>query len=119
MALIEIKDVVALGAPKQNDRSRAENTQPRNANKNVSSSIDKTRSRDRVEISTEARRLQGSSDESKIAKKLLASLPNVRANVVYEALAKLKAGLYSSDKIVSEAADKLLESGDLDDLITS
>ena len=115
---MENKDVVALGVPKQNDRSRTEKTQPRNANKNVSSNIEKTGSRDRVEISAEARKLQSSSDESKIAKKLLANLPNVRADVVYEALTKLKSGFYS-DKIVSATADKLLENGELDDIMTS
>ena len=57
-----------------------------------------------------------SEDELKVSKELLANLPSARAHVIYEALAKLKAGHYSSEKIISEAAAKLIESGELNDI---
>ena len=63
---------------------------------------------DLIEISKETKELQDSGDEIKIAQALLANLPSVRAHVVYDALAKLKVGTYSSDTILSEAASKLL-----------
>jgi hypothetical protein len=63
---------------------------------------------DLVEISKETKELQDSDDIIKIAKALLTNLPSVRAHVVYDALAKLKVGTYSSDNILSEAASKLL-----------
>ena len=116
---METKDLVGLGALKQIDKARTEKIQPRNVKKSVSSHNETIASGDRVEISGEGRKLQGSSDELKVTKKLLGNLPNVRAHVVYEALAKLKAGLYSNEEIVSAAAEKLLESGELDDIITS
>lgn len=112
---MEIKDLITL-LPNKIDRSPTEKIQPRDDKKHTSSHIENTRPHDVVEISKEARRLQSSEDEIKRAKELLANLPNVRAHVVYEALAKLKAGLYSSDKIISEAVAKLHETGELDDI---
>ena len=50
-------------------------------------------------------------------KELLNRLPSARAHIVYEALAKVKAGFYSSDEIVAQAAQKLIDGGELDDLI--
>ncbi len=75
------------------------------------------RKSDQVEISKEAQELQKSQDEVGVSKELLAKLPSTRAHVIYEALAKIKAGLYSSDEIVEEAAAKLLSSGELNDLL--
>ena len=72
---------------------------------------------DLVEISAEAQKLQRSQDEMGVYKELLAKLPSTRAHVIYEALAKVKAGLYAQDKIVEEAAKKLLESDEFKDLI--
>jgi hypothetical protein len=77
--------------------------------KNDSSApVKKTPQADSIEISKEIKDLQDSGDEIKVAKALLATLPTVRAHVVYEAIAKLKVGAYSSDNILSEAASKLL-----------
>ena len=73
---------------------------------------------DQVEISSEAKELLKSSfDEPGVARDLLSNLPSTRAHVIYAALAKVKAGLYSSDEIVEEAAAKLLNSGELNDVV--
>ena len=72
---------------------------------------------DQVQISPEAQELQKSNDEFGVSKELLAKLPSSRAHVVYEALAKIKAGFYSSDEVAEQAAEKLLGSGELKDLV--
>ena len=72
---------------------------------------------DQVEISREAKQLQRTSDEVGLSKELLSKLPSTRAHVVYEAIAKIKAGLYSSEEIAEEAATKLIQSGELGELI--
>jgi hypothetical protein len=74
---------------------------------------------DMVEISEEAQQLNKSQDELGVYKELLAKLPSTRAHVIYEALAKIRSGLYSKDEIVEEAAKKLLDSPELNDLIQS
>jgi len=72
---------------------------------------------DQVEISQEAQELQNTQDEVVVSKELLSKLPSTRAYIIYEALAKIRAGMYASDKIAEEAASKLVDSGELDDLI--
>lgn len=73
---------------------------------------------DQVEISHEAQALRKSDNEIGLSKELLNKLPNARAHVVYEAIAKIKAGLYSNDEIVESAAGKLLQSGELKDIVS-
>ena len=72
---------------------------------------------DQVEISKEAKALQSQHDEVVVSKQLLSKLPSTRANVIYEALAKIRAGIFSSEKIAEEAAAKLIDSGELDNII--
>lgn len=84
--------------------------------KKASIETSKINNGDRVRISEEARELEKSNDQVRVAKKLLATLPTARAHVIYEALAKVKAGFYASDEIVEQAAEKLIKSGELDDL---
>lgn len=86
--------------------------------KKIKASIEtsKINNGDRVRISEEARELEKSNDEISVVKKLLATLPTARAHVIYEAIAKVKAGSYASDEIVVQAAEKLIKSGELDDL---
>lgn len=83
----------------------------------VDSSAEGLAANDLVEISEQAQQFQQSQDELGVYKELLAKLPTTRAHVIYEALAKIKAGLYSQDEIVEEAAKKLLESNEFKDLL--
>ena len=100
---MEIKHLTSLGFPKKSDKSHPEKIQLKNETKK-----DSVHQGDQAEISKEATELQNSADEVKLAKELLKNLPKVRAYVIYEALAKLRAGIYSSDKIISDATSKLL-----------
>jgi hypothetical protein len=75
--------------------------------------------RDRIEIFGKAGAVQRPDDEIRVMSGLLNELPSTRTHFIYEALAKLKAGHYASEKIVDEAADKLMRSGELNDLIAA
>jgi len=105
---MEIKDLNSFRFPKKLDKSHPEKIQLKDENKKHPAHIKNINLGDQVEISQEARGFQNSVDEIKLAKELLKNLPTVRAYIIYEALAKLKAGIYSSDKIISEATSKLL-----------
>ena len=64
---------------------------------------------DRVEISTEARSLQGKQGPEEVAKNLLHSMPEIRKGRVEEAKQKLQDGFYSSSSILSKVAENLLK----------
>ena len=113
---MQIKNLIASDLPKKIDRGATERIQPRYIERDTSGHVANKPAQDRVEISEEARALQRSEDELKGSKELLDKLPSTRAHVIYGALAKLKAGHYSSEKIVSEAAAKLIEGGELNDI---
>ncbi|MCG8605229.1 hypothetical protein MJD09_09550 [bacterium] len=113
---MDIKSLSSSDTPKKIDRSANERNQSRNIKKNSSAPVEHRLSSDHMQISQEARALQRREDELKVSKELN-HLPSTRANVIYEALAKLKAGHYSSEKIVSEASAKLIASGELDDIL--
>lgn len=116
---MDIKDLNNLGLPRKIERKQTEDLQPRKAKQKAepekAKSIEKS---DSVEISEEAKKLQESDNDLKGARELLAKLPNERAQVIYNALAKLKAGLYSREQIIEEAASRLVDSGALDDLLS-
>lgn len=95
------------------DKKKAEKKDDSGASR-VSSSSAKT---DQVQISHEGQALQRSDNEIGLSKELLNKLPNARAHVVYDAIAKIKAGLYSNDEIVESAAQKMLQSGELNDVV--
>ncbi len=116
---MNIKNLYGIGPPKKFEKQSVQevrqNKRPQKENSTeAAASAPKT---DQVEISELARELQHTQDEHAKAKELLNRLPSSRAHVVYEALAKVKAGFYSSDEIVEQAAQKLIEGGELDDLI--
>lgn len=87
------------------------------SSKEVANASNEVVKSDQVEISQEAQQLQKSKDEIVVSKELLSKLPSTRAHIIYEALAKIRAGIYSSDKIAEEAASKLVDSGELNDII--
>ncbi|RMF66883.1 MAG: hypothetical protein D6743_05750 [Calditrichaeota bacterium] len=114
---MNVKDISGVGLPRRIEKQSVDDVREKKIQKkesDKSASVGKT---DQIEISQEAKALQSSPDEIVLSKELLSKLPSTRAHIIYEALAKIKAGLYSSDEIVEEAASKLLESGDLDDVI--
>ncbi|MFQ5649939.1 MAG: hypothetical protein ACE5IY_08345 [bacterium] len=112
---MKIQDLYGIGPPKKPDKP-VNDVRDRKVQKEESKRATSVKS-DQVQISQEAHELQKSRDEFTVSKELLAKLPSSRAHVIYEALAKIKAGLYSSEKIVEEAAQKLLNSGELDDIV--
>ena len=119
---MKIGNVYGVDPPKKLDKRSVEEIRQKKAEKtDVKPSALKPVSGsdqiDQVEISREAQELQRTSDDLGFSKELLAKLPSTRAHVVYEAIAKIKAGLYSSEEIVEEAASKLIQSGEFDDLI--
>ena len=116
---MNIKNLHGMGPPKKIEKQSVQEVrQNRGLQKENSTVAAATAPKtDQVEISDLARELQNSQDEQGKAIELLNRLPSARAHVVYEALAKVKAGFYSSDEIVEQAARKLLEGGELDDLI--
>jgi len=85
--------------------------------KDISAVSNDVANNDQVEISKEAKELQSKHDEVAVSKQLLSKLPSTRAHIIYEALAKIRAGMFSSDKIAEEAATKLLDSGELNNII--
>lgn len=112
---MKISSLYGADPPKKLREQSVEEVRQKKIHKKESSEASKVNS-DQVQISKEAKELQSSSDEIGKSKELLAKLPSSRAHVIYEALAKMKAGLYASDEIVQEAATKLIESGELDNL---
>jgi len=112
---MKISNLYGADPPKKVQKQSVEEARQKKIQKKESSESSKVNS-DRVHISEEAKELQRSNDEIGKSKELLAKLPSSRAHVIYEALAKIKAGLYASDKIVQEAASKLVDSGELDNL---
>jgi len=114
---VKINNLYGADPPKKVQKQSVEETRQKKIQKKESSEASKVNS-DQVHISEEAKKLQRSNDEIGKSKELLAKLPSSRAHIIYEALAKMKAGLYASDEIVQEAASKLLDSGELDNLDT-
>jgi len=114
---VKINNLYGADPPKKVQKQSVEETRQKKIQKKESSEASKV-NRDQVYISEEAKKLQRSNDEIGKSKELLAKLPSSRAHIIYEALAKMKAGLYASDEIVQEAASKLLDSGELDNLDT-
>ncbi len=114
---MKINNLYGADPPKKVQKQSVEETRQKKIQKKESSEASKV-NRDQVHISEEAKKLQRSNDEIGKSKELLAKLPSSRAHIIYEALAKMKAGLYASDEIVQEAASKLLDSGELDNLDT-
>jgi len=114
---VKINNLYGADPPKKVQKQSVEETRQKKIQKKESSEASKV-NRDQVHISEEAKKLQRSNDEIGKSKELLAKLPSSRAHIIYEALAKMKAGLYASDEIVQEAASKLLDSGELDNLDT-
>ena len=114
---MKINNLYGADPPKKMQKQSVEETRQKKIQKKESSEASKV-IRDQVHISEEAKELQRSTDEIGKSKELLAKLPSSRAHIIYEALAKMKAGLYASDEIVQEAASKLLDSGELDNLDT-
>ncbi|MCG8608644.1 hypothetical protein MJD09_27115 [bacterium] len=116
---MNIKNIYGMGPPKKIERQSVEAP---HGNKKIEkeqaadASVTAVNS-DQVHISDEAKELHKNSDKQSVAKELLTRLPSTRAHVVYEALAKIKAGFYSSEEIVEKAAQRLIEGGELDDLI--
>lgn len=115
---MKIRDLYGgMGPPKKLEKSASQEIREKKSEKNQSAEVSPLKNGDQVEISQEAKELQKSgSDEQFLSKELLDKLPSARAHVVYEAMAKIKAGYYSSDEIVENAARKLLDSGELDNL---
>jgi len=115
---MDIKDLNSLGVPRKIERKQTDDIQSRKAKQNTAAEKAKNIEKiDSVEISEKAKQLQKTEEDLKGAKELLAKLPSDRAQVIYTALAKLKAGLYSEDEIIEEAASKLIDSGELNDLL--
>ena len=116
---MNIKNLHGMGPPKKIEKQSVQEIRPNKSlqKENATEAVGTAPRTDQVEISDLARELQRSQDEQGKAKELLSRLPSTRAHVVYEALAKVKAGFYSSDEIVEQAAQKLIEGGELDDLI--
>lgn len=114
---MEIKDLNGLGLPKRIERNPSDKVQPKKAERKESDTLSSSKEGDQVEISDKAREVQKSDNELQMAKELLSELPSERAHVVYEALAKLKAGVYSDDQIIAEATSRLLDSDELRDLL--
>ncbi len=112
---MKINNLYGADPPKKVQKQSVEETRQKKIQKKESSEASKV-NRDQVHISEEAKKLQRSNDEIGKSKELLAKLPSSRAHIIYEALAKMKAGLYASDEIVQEAASKLLDSGELGNL---
>ncbi len=112
---MKVSNLNGAAPPNKLQKQSAEEVRQKKIQKRESSESSKVNS-DQVHISEEAKELQRSSDEIGKSKELLAKLPSSRAHVIYEALAKMKAGLYASDEIVQEAASKLIDSGELDNL---
>lgn len=118
---MDIKDLNSLGGPlKKIERPPAEEVRKKKPEKQKDSSQTQSiKQSDEIQISKEARELQEIDDEVAVSRHLLSKLPNVRAHIIYEALAKIKAGMYSTDEVIERASAKLLESGELDDLFNS
>lgn len=117
---MKIKGLQSLGPPKKLEKSVSQEVRDKKIAKKESSEVSSFASGDQVEISQQAKDLQkAGSDENVLTRKLLSKLPSARAHVVYEAMAKVKAGYYASDEIVDSAARKLLESGELNNLTDS
>ena len=114
---MDIKSLNGLGSPKKVEKQSTQEIRSKKVEQNKSEAASRIDKGDEVQISKEARELQSTKDEIVIAKELLSRLPSARAHIIYEALAKIKAGSYSSEEIVDRAAEKLIESGELDDLI--
>lgn len=112
---MKIQDLYGVSPPRKPDKS-VNNVRDRKVDKSEAKKVSGVKN-DQVQISQEAQELHESKDEFGVSKELLSKLPSSRAHVVYEAMAKLKAGLYSSDEIVEEAAHKLLDSGELNDIV--
>ena len=112
---MKINNLYGADPPKKMQKQSVEEPRQKKIQKKESSEASKV-IRDQVHISEEAKELQRSIDEIGKSKELLAKLPSSRAHIIYEALAKMKAGLYASDEIVQEAANKLISSGELDNL---
>ena len=113
---MKVQDLYGINPPRKPGKQSVGGVKHRKVDKNEASKASSARKSDQVEISQEAQELQKSKNEVGVAKELLAKLPSARAHIIYEALAKIKAGLYSSDEIVEEAAAKLIKSGELNDL---
>ncbi len=114
---MKIQDIYGPNSPGRTDKSSSAIRETKVQKKKEQNQAAAGNKVDQVEISSEAKELQKSSSEPAVARDLLSNLPSTRAHVIYEALAKIKAGLYSSDEIAEEAAAKLLGNGELDDLI--
>jgi len=112
---MKINNLSGAAPPKKLQKQSVEEARQKKIQKKESSEASKV-DKDQVFISEEAKELQRSNDEIGKSKELLAKLPSSRAHVIYEALAKMKAGLYESDEIVQEAASKLVDSGELGNL---
>lgn len=120
---MKIQDLYGVNPPRKPEKQSSveaarERKTEKKESKSVTSSSSVVRS-DQVEISQEAQELHKSDDEQGVARDLLSKLPQARNEVIYEALAKIKAGLYASEEIVGEAASKLLLSGELSDIVKS
>ncbi len=112
---MKINNLYGADPPKKLQKQSVEEARQKKIQKKESSEASKV-DKDQVFISEEAKELQRSNDEIGKSKELLAKLPSSRAHIIYEALAKMKAGLYASDEIVQEAANKLMNSGEIDNL---
>lgn len=112
---MKINNLYGAAPPKKLQKQSVEEARQKKIQTKESSEASKV-DKDQVFISEEAKELQKSDDEIGKSKELLAKLPSSRAHVIYEALAKMRAGLYESDEILQEAATKLIKSGELDNL---
>ncbi|MCH7680016.1 hypothetical protein IID10_11750 [candidate division KSB1 bacterium] len=112
---MKINNLYGAAPPKKLQKQSVEEARQKKIQKKESSEASKV-DKDQVFISEEAKELQKSDDKIGKSKELLAKLPSSRAHVIYEALAKMRAGLYESDEILQEAATKLIKSGELDNL---
>ncbi len=112
---MKVSNLNGAAPPNKLQKQSAEEVRQKKIQKRESSESSKVNS-DQVHISEEAKELQRSIDEVGKSKELLAKLPSSRAHIIYEALAKMKAGLYASDEIVQEAANKSMNSGEIDNL---
>ena len=114
---MKINSLYNVGPAKKLEKQSVDEVRQKKIEKKESGQVSKSAKGDQVEISPEAQQLQKLEDEIGFSKELLAKLPSSRAHVIYEAIAKIKAGLYSSEKIAEEAAAKLIDSGELNDLL--
>ncbi len=114
---MNIKNLIGFGPTAKIEQQSNEEVRITKAQKDKSSEAANTKKGDLVQISEEAKELQNSNNEILFAKELLSKLPSVRAHVIYEALAKIKAGFYTSEEVIEEAATKLLDSSEFKDLI--